>query len=320
MKVPTAPLFPAIASALGLMAVYGFATQNSGSSETIRVDRVYESKSYGKIEFMGACSLTTETVSCWDADGAASPDLSERVKAYYIVQPEADIHLKFGRKNRMLVFKAPVRNYNSGETLSSTKTANGNYLNWAGQLGMNSLTADPQLIWYPVDVDPSEKTTSILFEMNSHLGTTAIPAKVGSEGTIDGFKVKIESIKPGPDRTITWVAAPNNRQKIWNVAVTFTGDNLANVPTCGISAIDAKGGQITRIDRNGDPLKPLPAGYFGGYSGPNGFDSGIVTVSGAGTTSQVWSVPINPAHIAHFNVTLSRTKTVRFENLLLDPK
>lgn len=314
---PIRTLFPA---SIGLCLV-GFVAQGDDPLAAVIVDRTYESADLGRIDLQGACNITPDVVSCWDPDGKPDADLAEKVKAYYIIQTGAEVRWKVGRKNRMVVFKEPSRVYGLGATINHAKTADGQYLQTAGQIDNYSQQHEPVLQWYGVDVDPNQSRTSVSFDISVRFGTAQLPIREGAEGRIGAINVRINSVKKGPDRKQTWGPNPNVSKKTWTVSISFTGNIAGRLPNPSLYVVDAKGNQIIKVDAGGNPranpTSPIPNSVM-----PNtfGFDTGVYGIGTMKDGTQEFSVPVNPAKAGGLSISLNGSRMVTFKDILLDPK
>ena len=317
-QTKSAPLTIALAGAL---VIAGFAFRTDDPLAPVTVSKSYHRDDFGSIDAQGACTVTADTVSCWNMDGKSDPDLTEKVKAYYLIQPNTDLHFKFGRKNRLVAFKRPAQGYMSNGYLTNAATLSGSYINFAGQIGANGNTREPYLEWYAMDADPADATTSIVFNINLPLGSGQVPLKAGAEGQVGTMKVHINGIKSAPEQTY-WNGTSNQKQKQWAVSVTITGSPSSSVPSLLGRVLGSKGTNISRVDANGIPL-PEPSrrnGGFNGYQSQSGFDAGIQVDDGAGTANQELTLPVNPANASALSLSFTGVRKVTITGIPLDPK
>ncbi len=302
------------------MFLVGFVARTEDPFASAVVDRTYESADLGKLELAGACTITPDNISCWDPDGKPAPNLSEKVQAYYIVQGGNELRLKFGRKNRLIVFKEPPRGNPNGAYLGQAKTLGGQYMNQFGTIGMGGYGNGDATTWYLTDSEPTQEKTSVVFEVNVQFGSATVPVKAGSQATLGPIKVKIESIKPGPDRKQNWGPNPAKGQKTWTVTVTLDGTIGGKYPTVNGSVIGSDGQAVWSVSASGVPT-PRPKGPF--FTPPmmmGGFDGNVFLASGANTAKQELSVPVDPSKAHAIVLSLGGTRQVTFQNILLDPK
>ena len=314
------------ASTTGMLAtgllIAGFTVQEVDSTASITVSKTYTAADFGSMQSLGACSVTPDTVSCWDASGLADPNLTEKIKAYYIVDANAEIRHRFGRKNRILVFQRPPNGYGGPASMSMVRTATGGYLNSAGQIGANGRVGEPYIEWYSVDSDPSATTASIQFDINLNLGTGVVPLKEGADGKIGPINVHVNSIQPLPDRSVNGTAA--NKEKVWGVSLTLSGYQGSTAPSFNGRVLDLHGVSISRVNAAGIPLPELSnrGGYnsFGGYQPPTGFDAGTQIQGGSGTPNLQLVVPVNPSKASALSLSATGIRKVKITDIPLDPK
>jgi len=307
-------------ASLSCAAVAGFAVKQANPFEPVTASRSYKLAGLGSIDWVGTCKATSESIDCWNTDGNPDPDLTEKIKAFYIVQTNTDLHFKFGRKNRLVVFRRP-QNGGPEFTITNTSTDSGQFLNESGQLGMNGGNREPYLGWYSVDTDPSLKMASVVFDITSNQGNATIPFKEGAEGSIGSARIHIDSIKLAekgkggnsprftPDRT-------------WTVSVTISGFTASTVPNISGRAFDQKGNMVYRVDTKGDPLSEETTRrmYSPGFNPVPGFDASLQCIKGYGSAHQDLSIPVNPSKAASLWLGMSGTRKVTITDILLDPK
>ncbi len=308
------------APAAACLSLMGFAAHQIDPLAPVTVERSYESADLGRIDLMGACTIGQDTVSCWDPEGKLDADLSEKVKAYYIVQSSTEIRMKFGRKNRMIAFREPSRNYGGDVTISSVKGEGNQNMNSAGQLPNYGANREPVLTWYEIDTDPSQTQTSVGFDISVRMGSGLLPVKEGAEISVGPLKVKVTGIKRGPDRKQNWGANPNVSQKTWTITVTVTGSVAGKIPNMYLYGVDDHGMQVSRVDAGGAPIHPKVSGTNMYQPISGGFDAQVYSLSGAGTATQEYSSTINPSKLSGLNISASGSRIVTFKNILLDPK
>ncbi len=297
-----------------------FVAEDSDPFAPVTVTRSYQADDFGKLDYVGACQITADSLHCWDPDGKDAPDLTENIKAYYIVQSQT-LQFKFGRKNRLLVFRRPG-NQGGNVTLGGAPMHGTTYANQAGQLANNNNGRERYLEWYALDTDPSKTTTELTFSLNLNLGAGSLAMKEGADATVGAMKLHLDSIKPGPDKPESY--GNLGHQKTWLIAISSTGFAGDHVPNFYVRPMGDNGLVIQRVDTKGNPT-PVPEnrnGYWQGNQTVSGFayDTTLQLISGAGTAHQVYSTVVNPAKTASLTLSANGERKVTFTNLLLDPK
>ena len=320
MKHPSKLIANLFAPAAGSLLLMGFVFRSDDPFTPVSVERVYESTDLGKLEQLGACSISEEAIACWNPDGDPAHDLEEKVKAYYLVNGDADLRLKYGRKNRFVAFQQPNNRGESAATLGNVRLSGEQLVNVVGQIAPSNSGDAPMIAWYLVDVEPSETRTPITFDINAKFGTSSIPLKIGSEASVGPIKVKIEGIKPGPERKQAWGPAHNKGQKTWTVSLNLEGTISGKYPDLAGSLIDSSGQPIWSVTANGVPTKPThqQGMLIPGFNG--NFDASVTLISGGNTARQELSVAVNPDKAPTLVLTLNGKRQVTFKNILLDPK
>jgi len=312
---------PITLAIVGGIIVTGFASKLDDPLASVSSSKSYQSPALGSIDLQGACSVTPDVISCWNADGVADSTLTEKIKAFYIVESSNELRYKFGRKNRLVVFKRPPQSYGGPEYVSNVMTPSGGYLGSAGQIGMNGGGRDPFLEWYAIDSAPTDTTTSVVFNINIGIGSVKVPLREGAEGQTGTMKVHINSIKPGPDRQV-WIGGSNHKQRAWTVSVAISGFPGAIQPNMIGNILDLNGAPVNRVDDSGNPLsdKPTRNGASTVYLPPAGFDASLQILAGAGTTTQELSLTVNPAKASAISFNPAGLRKVTITDIPLDPK
>lgn len=302
-----------MAGAAGLLLSAGFASQSADPLASVTVHKTYSAEDFGTVEVAGACTITPDTVTCWDDDGKPSPDLSEKVKAYYIVNSNAEVRYRFGRKNRVIVIKkSGTANGRAGYL---TPAENGIYS--SGQIGQNSSGNEPYYEWYAIDVDPNATTTSLAFNLSLSFGTGGVILREGAEVKVGAMTVHVDSIKPAPDRPV-W-GRNGLKQKAWTIGVTIKGFPSAVVPNMNGQLFDTAGNVIPSVDASGNPASN--SAMFSGGMGNRSrtFEAGPSVVSGSGSSKQELFIGVNPGKVGSILFSPSGTRKVTFTGIPLDP-
>ena len=312
-------IFPRLA-ALGALALTGFARQDPGILVPVQVSKKYASADLGTIEAIGACSISPGTISCWDASGSTNSDLTKEIRAHYESGAGAKIPYRFGRKNRLVVFKLPSERPGIGTRVWNVSSENGEYPGSAGYIGPKWEGGSPYLDWYNIDSDLKAKRTSIRFEVMVPFGTGTVPLKKGAETDIGTMKVHIDSINRGPDRNPLEIL--NFYRKTWQISVTVSGFPGSIAPTLGGLALDAKGDVVNTIDRDGTAFQASTTGYVisGGIRRQVTRAPMVQAIRGAGTAHQVLWMPINPTDVSALSLTANGIRIVTITDIPLDPK
>ena len=312
-------IFPRLA-AIGALALTGFANQDPGILAPVQVSKKYTSADLGTIEAIGACSISPGTISCWDASGNKDSNLTEEIKAHYEDNGEAKIPYRFGRKNRLVVFRLPLNRPGVGTRIWRVSSENGEYLGSARSRSPNWQDGGSYIEWYNVDSNLKAQRTSIHFEVMVPFGTGTLPLKKGAETEIGAVKVHIDSINRGPDRSPLDIL--NSYRKTWQIAATVSGFSGSFAPTLGGYALDAKGKVVKAIDRDGIVLQTTPTGYVVNAGSAKGVTFGplVQTLHSTGTAHQVLRMPINPADVSALSLTANGIRNVTITDIPLDPK
>ena len=299
----------------------GFTLHQANPKNAISVSKRFTSPDFGTLEAIGACSMTPDTISCWNMDRTPDPELAEKVKAFYIVQSNQTVNYVFGRKNRLLVFRKPSNSNGSGIVGPAT-TAEGHFLNSAGQIGGNGGRREPYLEWYAIDADPSATTAALTFTVNESSQSGNLSLKLGAEIQIGRTKFSLKSIEPTEDQVNFGWQSPH--RKAWKVGIILSPGPDGNIPTISGYPLDRDGKQIWHFDEKGNPL-PVPKqqynGYYNGYpGGSNGFDTYLQNLGIPGDPNQSLILHVKPNNVAALQLTANKNQTVTITDIPLDPK
>jgi hypothetical protein len=218
------------------------------------VDRRYEGADGKVVEGLGACSITTDDVSCWNMDGVVDKALAERVKAF-LLSSSNDIQFAFGRKNRWLVvrqspssggnFELPRRGYVQSFQLS-----------YRGNESSENIVR--------VIAEPGETQTALIASMylQNNDKPAEIPFKAGSVSTVKNMRIEIGTWKEAAKRPQTPFDGSRVMQmqdsrllsgRNWAVPIgQTTVDQSARVGVT-FTPLDSLGRVIAYVDKNGKP-------------------------------------------------------------------
>ena len=82
---------PITLAIVGGIIVTGFASKLDDPLASVSSSKSYQSPALGSIDLQGACSVTPDVISCWNADGVADSTLTEKIKAFYIVESSNEL-------------------------------------------------------------------------------------------------------------------------------------------------------------------------------------------------------------------------------------
>jgi len=136
---------------------------------------VFERPGYSRVKVIGICSVTVDTVDCWDYEGKAAPTITDRVKARLISQNN-DVMFRFQKKNRLLVLQRQV---DSGQPIMFTqwKSDTGDYLNSMGSDNVNNATY-VEMVRYFNELDESTAAIFAEYRVPAGSGTLSMDPKV----------------------------------------------------------------------------------------------------------------------------------------------
>jgi hypothetical protein len=265
-----------------------------------------------KIEFVAACSYTESGIRCRLENGDADKALEARLETYFKTDANALLSFEYGRKNRLLVLRAPRDTWIIVKDPS--RHPERTYLVKEGD--------GPDLIVVPVDVDKDASEASLTFLVSDTKEKPVdLPLKKSRKVTVGG--ATIEFVDDGAQEL-----SPNDPfagfysvEGKW-CSITFASSVLeTDYPPFIMMPLDSRKEPIDYVDRLGKPVE-TKLGKRLAESG--GFD---------GRIKWFWHRPYPglaevyrafystaPQSIAFLRVSRTNFKTVTFSELPLDAK
>ncbi|MES1147255.1 MAG: hypothetical protein ABUL49_00730, partial [bacterium] len=257
------------------------------------------------VRVVGVCQMDPDKTTCWDSKGKADPSLSERVRAYYLVN-DVTFPVAIGVKNRYLVMSNVADLPNTYADIQPIAIAGrtGNVSN----LAWNSNGSGPRLTWYHAQLEKNTNQFNAVFNLTTNIPTTAIlPMKDKARIALDKGTVTLEGWKEAPkdDQSIPRFGYTGSTdQKFWVVRTSLEG--LAADASVNLGAVDAKGNPIVWVDTKGNPT-PTPKASRAGANA-------IFAQFRAGE----YATNIDPAKIGGLKPTMTRSIHVTFSALPAD--
>lgn len=292
--------------ALGLACtVCGAWVQEPSAVEAVLSGGKYTSSDGMWVEYIGGCSPSVEKISCWDAKGQYSADLSERVAAPYLVEPSREITLKFGKKNRLLLFRHP------NQMSISYKRSSQDYV----RMENINLGDDYQTDLVEVAASPDESDTAVHLTLTSYTSNPSVklPMKVSATGEVNGKKFILRGF-----RGLT--KAEQKMASVQNVGIRShidLWDATSNAPVLtNIGFLDLSGLPVMQLEKEGRPKKMAPGNVnYGNWMRSPEYLS-IMPADATFGAGLMTNVDLN--YVGSVVITLVPTHTVRFEKLPLD--
>jgi hypothetical protein len=285
------------------------------------------------IEGLGACAITPDTVQCWDMEGRADSDLSERIRAYYLVNQHAQITFRFGRKTRYLV----VRSSRSGFGVNF-QNANGSHLS---ATSFSNSGEGPAIQWVRVEAEKEAKEASVIAQLGDVAppNRVEIPFKAGQRANVVGIQIEVGRVADEPkkkDAPPQGTFSGGNafrgfgiEGRAWNVVMGIErGGSQAALG--GFDVIGLDGRLIAYVDRKGNPvsgveyLRANPGGYPTSPPSegrPNPYINAVFQSTGwQAAGASIYQTNVNPAKIGALRVTATLTQQVQITDFPLDPR
>jgi hypothetical protein len=288
-----------------------------------------------KVQILGACSVSADSIDCWDLQGHSSQTLSERVRPCYEGQ-NGQLYIRFHKKNRLIV--SSVTNPQGGYGSVQIQDLSGQYIQ--GLSFFSDGTAIASGLW---SGSKDQKTLDVVATLYNLPGAPPIdvPFVKGQKFSVGGLDYEIGDYhlapaEPGRDGSM---GGPNTnlglkaKQKQWRILIGYAP--YSGTSRASFSAIQGSDLPTLYVNKNGKPMSPLEAaeeqakskknpgpvngpGYpmYPGYpyGGPTAFctptaQNGVITLQ----------TNIDPRTIAKLRVSTTGTKSVLFKDIPLDP-
>lgn len=318
---------------IGSTALFAAALQRTLPKPDEEVTGSYEGEG-GKIDLLGVCSITPDKAECWDGQGAMAPALSRTVAGLCQSNTGNDMQFKFGRKNRVVVFRSTFQ-LNNGFSMSDGNYAQGVYWMSNSESPMSGIRVATAM---------DEKTTSLLATVNIAPLQVELPFKLGEKTNSDLGPIEFGPAKPADAPTNPYNngmyyngMGPGGQSmpgKYWSVVLGMdTKEN--EYPQFSYVAFDKDHKQIRYVDLKGEPISGLTFLALGGN--PNGQYNYPMASNGkpqpkpqcamlsiSQQASAVGAIKIlmnvNPERVAYLQISKARQKRILFKDIPLDPK
>lgn len=248
------------------------------------------------VEPLGACTVTPDSLECWDMAGRPSKSLTDRIKAKMSASDQfPPLKFKAGETPVYLVVRLDGH---------SRVDLNSSY----GSLFPLILAEDDKTsLWMYLYVRRDDETKGRLRVLSFDYGrspTLTLPVRKGAKGTLAGKEILIWDWKPVNGLGVRWGGTFGRQAPIWGI---FCGgpapaDRFANL---NIEALDGRGREIKAVDAKGQPVDTkVFIEWMKEYSKaptPNPkYNAVHLTVPFLGSEDRAFGIqsPIDPARIA----------------------
>jgi hypothetical protein len=305
------PCFAITFAASGLSLVALGAAQEASDGYSLRIP------GRGWIQMAGVCNADPQQITCWKPTGEPDAKLSEFLNAYYLVNPQQRLEIRYKHRSLMMVMKSMFSpgagqgniNFNNINVDPGGQLYQQGTIGYGGQ-GEESTT----FFWYYPTEDLAKVDTTAV------LNATTDPVKcslvLGAEARLQGGTVRITKIERGSDKDPNpninvYDASAGKRGPHWVVSYVLTGDGPEPVTSIYASVFDRDGAPINQVDDKGNPTAPRP-----GRFGFNGIQPNRAVV---GVRPNEITLGVNPDKVGSISISGTAQKKVMFKNVTLQP-
>jgi hypothetical protein len=269
----------------------------------------------GWLQVAGACNADPEHIDCWKPTGEPDPKLTELINAYFLINPQQRLEIRYKHRSLMLVSKSIFNNVQGqgNVNFNGLQVDPGGNLNQQGNIGYNGQGEEVTMFyWYY----PAESTTSV--DVTAMLNVTTegvkIPLKIDAEGSLSGGKVRFTKIEKASDKEVVPnpYGNPNSPSgSHWYVNFELTGAGSEPVTSIYAFALDQDGNQISQVDTRGNPVTPKPNERR--YNGIQPY------YAIAGVSGNRIILAVNPDKVSSLVINGNSQKKVTFKKVALQP-
>jgi hypothetical protein len=303
------------------------------------------------VEVDGVCSITKDSVKCWQPTGSPNAQLAFTVEAGLmnssafangsLQSPQLPVNNRHQRA-RLVVFK--VIDPTNGRAGANTQVIGLDEGDWRPRFhapgpiptfsigqgyGPQEQHSRYDARWLTT-VNSSDSTTSADVAITEPCTECPeIPLEKGAAAQIQGAGLKIESIAPATAQG--WQGRPmRSNRKMWEIDVRFS-EPTSRVSLWPVLPLDPNGVPIY-VDMQGKPvtadevyrktmelkanMRPRP-GESAWVEPP--YQPARITGGWGNTSMRSFQMNIDPKYVTHIYVQAQRTKIVRFTGIRLDP-
>ena len=271
----------------------------------------------GWLRMAGACNADPEQVTCWKPTGEPDAKLSELINAYFLVNSQQRLEIRYKHRSLMLVMKSLINNSSGQGTINfnGLEVDPGGTLNQQGNIGYNGQGEESTTFYwfYPSEGVTSVDVSSVLNESSAGV---RLALKTDAEAKLPGGSVRIGKIEKLSDKDLTQQQFGNpNAPKgpHWSAVYTLSKEGPEPLTSIYGYPYDTDGNQINQVDKNGNPTAPRPSGlpYNNGFMSYNP----LVIMNGTSIT-----LAVNPEKVGYLMITGNTQRKVAFKNVALAPK
>ena len=263
----------------------------------------------GWIQVAGVCNADPQQITCWKPTGEPDPKLSELLNAYYLVNPQQRLEIRYKHRSLMLIMRSMLGQSSGAGNVNfnGLEVDPGGMLFQQGSIGYGGQGEETtNFFWYY----PPEGLATV--DATLQLGTSTEPVKlalkVDAMAKFPGGVFQITKIEKG-----TTQPEPNSRALAkaprWEVSYNLLGQGPEPITSVFVTVFDRDGNAINQVDDRGNPVQPSPGQFM--YDGfrPN---RPVVMVN-AGRII----LGVNPEKVGSMSVTGTGQRKVTFKNVSL---
>ncbi len=287
------------------------------------------------LEVAGACMVTEDSVRCWDARGAAAPDIRERVEKALLdtrFGMNQAIRMRYKAKNRLVVMRTTRtsdsnRSYMMVEGIGdpSADGGGGGSLMMEEEYTSAREPGQPRYQGYFVSAKPANKSVSARVRLTDQsLVTERLAAKVGAALSVDGVSIKIRAIRKASEEDMRSSGMPRAQGVSWTVEVEVK-QGTSRPAQFNLTPLDKQGQSIQHVDAKGVPQDQasfqaeMDAQMRSGKPF-FGYRSTAMQSMWNSSGQVLYSLSVKPDFVHSFAVGVSRSRSIDITGILLDPK
>ena len=269
----------------------------------------------GWMQMAGACNADPEHIDCWKPTGEPDAKLSELINAYFLLNSQQRLELRYKHRSLMLVTKSLLSNVPGQGTINfnGLQVDPGGNLNQQGTIGYYGQGDESTTFYW---FYPAESLTSVDVSATLYSSTEGVkvPLRVDAEVRLQGGRVRITKIEKASDKDVMpnpYGNANLPKTPHWYVDYELTGEGSEPVTSINAFPLDDDGIQIGRVDGRGNPVVPTP--NLGRFDGRQPY------YPVAAVTGHRIVLAVNPEKVGLLFITGNSQKKVTFKNVALQP-
>lgn len=317
----------AFAAAASLSAAFQITTSE------IKVGSEYTDELGKTHKILGVANISPDSVVCWDPSGAVSADLTKKVEDLLRSRMQQELQFRFGKKNRYIIIETDRNTSNVTWRAEGDDYLQNVYYSGspADKLSLFRLSKDPKAtataLWatftsqnankamIAVEKGKKSEANGILMEYsNSSVTDTPLTSRYSGQRIIGKCWKMIFKAEP--------IKKEDSKSAVTDPSFPYYNMVAEGADGKAILYVDMKGNPVSaetylldpdqegRYDNSGMPIKTKPHKYT------RAAVTAGMTVSGA---MSIYT-NINPSVIKNLTYTWNTSKTVKFDELPLDPK